>query len=180
MTAPARPNRHLPLVREAACTALLPDYQRWLGRPAGYEKSADLRDLLRCAATGGYAFAKALQDRCDIEPDAELVEVLEGYSACEDEVLARLVAQWVSENSIPTPFAVGQRIRHADYGDGTVSGLRYAEAIVIFVPDDKADRFRGMEGCGYLLNAEDLTAIVPPRPKPFRRITMAIGRWLHG
>ena len=122
MTHPSRPTRRDPAIRAAAIDAILPEVIEWLDG----EGAADARDdLIACLDEDGYAFAKALENRCYWDPDAELVEILGGlnlYAA-----LRAAEKAWVEEHGITVPIAVGDRVM-----------LRGQEAVIVKIEAETA------------------------------------------
>lgn len=124
MSTPPRPTRHDPAVKRAAALAILPIVKAWL-RNNTADDQAIVSDLICCADSDSYRFAKRLDDR-GWGPDAELTEILEGFDT--RATYRALVRSWVIDHSI----TVSQKI-------GDVVVLRGVQARVVAIYPETAE-----------------------------------------
>ncbi len=103
MSTPPRPKSHEPSIKRAAVEALLPQVKEWLGD--GHESDEDtLRDLIAAADDDAYSFARKLDDKY-WSPDAELVEILAGFSTYPAHQKA--IKAWVIEHGVTVSQTIG-------------------------------------------------------------------------
>ena len=101
-TAPSpdsRPLRNAPQVIHKAAELLLPDVMEWLNDD-DYQSEHVLEMLKRAIryATDGYAIAKAIDQNECLDPDAELVEILDQASSHLRTAYSEVCTAWVKEN----------------------------------------------------------------------------------
>ena len=77
-------------------------YQKWCTSGGGYETretyEQDIIDCLFESDTDGYALATFLKEKVYIEPDSELVDILDGVSTIKDSLSKEIIGQWTKEN----------------------------------------------------------------------------------
>jgi hypothetical protein len=130
-------------VRAAAIDLLLPKVLEWL-RQNGDDYSdkpdeirQDLLKICRCWSHDGFELAKELAD-LSWSPDAQLVEILDGFSEMHDACRAA-VKKWVEATNPQPLFRVGARVSYKGK-DGTVVRVDPDVAqYVINVPADGHD-----------------------------------------
>jgi len=90
-------------------------YQKWcidLGSDEPdetYEK-----DIISCLSKydlDGYALATHLKDTVYLEPDSELVDILDGVSTIKDSLTKEIIKQWTKENFLEIPSdVIGKKV----------------------------------------------------------------------
>jgi len=148
-----RPTRHTDAVIRAAAEKLAVDCLEWDSSATAEEWAAD---LIKCKWSWGDGFklAKELEDRCHLDADMQLAEILDSGSSYLWEAEREAVKAWVAENDIKPQFEVGARIT-CSRGLGTVREIRDAEAQYVILPDGEADRFA--RGGGWIISFDDVT-----------------------
>ena len=111
---PVRPNRFHPDVAAEVAKRLLDPVARSLcakdaERPEILEQLADV--LTGCSDWDGYSLAVNLDRRFCWDPDAELVEILDGASGIQWDVYRKRLKAWVKENGITTELKVGDKVK---------------------------------------------------------------------
>lgn len=116
----------------------------------------DIIDCLKQFDKDGYALAKHLQDTLYIEPDAALVNVLDGMYAVHETLTKVLYTQWVKENFLAIPSdVIGKSVTYKQKlkpGKGfitTIAPERYQVTV-----DENPDR-KG----GYVIDYENITFV---------------------
>ena len=95
---------------------LVDEYMRWckdggggFSRRETYEK-----DIIGCLFEfdlDGYQLAEHLKDTVYLEPDSELVEILDEASYVKDSLTKELVYQWIKENFLEIPIdVIGKKV----------------------------------------------------------------------
>lgn len=159
MKAP-RPKEHEKAIREAAVALILPEVLAWLGEDAGDEESVK-KDLLK--ATGwcldGYEISKDL-DQIGWDPDAELVEIMDGFSFKVFEAHRNALKEWVIANNVTLSLRVGtivtvpQKLAEKYPGTWTIARLEPETAqYAVAYPGGESNN-----GC-YILNAEEVQPV---------------------
>ena len=113
-TAPSpdsRPLRNAPQVIHKAAELLLPDVMEWLNDD-DYQSEHVLEMLKRAIryATDGYAIAKAIDQNECLDPDAELVEILDQASSHLRTAYSEVCTAWVKENNLIGP-TIGAQVK---------------------------------------------------------------------
>lgn len=100
-------------VRRRAVLRILPDVMAWLrDRDSGnirWTKEQTMRDLLESIDSDGYSFAKRLDRFYGWCPDAELVEILEGYFP--QVAVEQCIREWIEQNGIQPKLTVGTMLK---------------------------------------------------------------------
>lgn len=136
-----RPGRSSSEVCRAACAALMESLNEW-----AEDHGLTVGELMRHADDCGYRFAKNLDDAHLIDPDAGLVEILDGYQAEESAAYLAAVKQWVTDNGITLPewAVVGARVRVTcgwlTDAPGVITGTGPTDATLTVLPDGKAEK----------------------------------------
>lgn len=86
-------------------------YQKWCTDDGGYEDSRvtyeqDIIDCLFESDTDGYYLATFLNENVHIEPDSELVYILDDVSTIKDSLTKEIIGQWTKENFLEIPSDV--------------------------------------------------------------------------
>lgn len=115
----------------------------------------DARKLLERYSTydDGYDMARFLENHCGYEPNASLVDVLEGIWVKRAHAYAEVVAQWVREEGIVMPESyMNQKVRFK-LGEGIAEGeiVKFypdMAKVLIYCPEQGHVRDgRGVQGC---------------------------------
>ena len=90
-------------------------YQKWctgLGSDEPYETYE--KDIISCLSKydlDGYALATHLKDTVYLEPDSELVDILDGVSTIKDSLTKEIIGQWTKENFLEIPSdVIGKKV----------------------------------------------------------------------
>lgn len=154
-TKPARPNsRNEAALRIAAASLAKIVSRDW--DVDGFSDEEIAADLLKAITKSfpmdGYAIAKSLEDYCGWDPDAALVEILDGASWEVDGARDGLIAEWVLQNNVIVPFAVGDQVA-SPKGVGMVTEVNALLAKVnVHTPDQKPNS-------AWVFDAEQCTAL---------------------
>lgn len=137
----ARPKRSDPAIRQAAITSLAEDCAKW-DNDESAENIADWVDCFRRVSISGngYEIARDLENYGGVQPDAELVEILDSGSSYLWRAHDKAVEAWVSENDIRPTFADGQRVTYRGE-NGVIRGGEPKRGVYYFVPDGDEARF---------------------------------------
>lgn len=77
-------------------------YERWSNQDGINEpRETYENDIIKCLFeydTDGYALAEFLKEEVYIEPDSELVDILDDVSFAKDSLTQEILSQWVKEN----------------------------------------------------------------------------------
>ena len=158
---PPRPARNAPEVIAIAAEKLLPDVMQWLGN--GDEDLLEVLATIKLAIRyeiDGYAIAKSMEDNSFIEPDAELVEILDQASCHLRNALSEVCTEWVNQNRLTGP-AIGAKVTsswHPEAGTGEIiRNDKDGRSLVLF---EALGHVKEGLGChGSLINWEYLTTI---------------------
>ena len=90
-------------------------YQKWCTSGGGYETREtyedDIIDCLFESDTDGYALAQYLSECKYIEPDSELVYILDDVSTIKDSLTKEIIGQWTKENFLEIPSdVIGKKV----------------------------------------------------------------------
>lgn len=151
-----RPNRNDPAIVAAAARKIAEVCVEWDGEDSAVEDWID--DLIKCCFDwdDGYRLAKALDDRCYVHVDADLVEALGAASYAHSDAHEAAVREWVKANQIKPDLEVGDRVS-CRFGEGVIGGAHLDRAIYLFVPDGEREKYA--RGGGIHLNFEDAVSL---------------------
>jgi hypothetical protein len=91
-------------------------YQKWCTSDGGYEETRETyeNDIIECLERydlDGFALAQYLSEYKYIEPDSELVHILEDVSFVKSSLETEMLNQWVKENFLTIPDdVVGKKV----------------------------------------------------------------------
>ena len=90
-------------------------YERWCKDGGGYETRETYEDdIIKCLFESdhdGYQLAEFLKEEVYIEPDSELVDILDGVSTIMYSLTKEILGQWVKENFLEIPSdVVGKKV----------------------------------------------------------------------
>ncbi len=83
-------------------------YQKWCTSDGGYEETRETyeNDIIECLERhnlDGFALAQYLSEYKYIEPDSELVHILEDVTFVKSSLETEMLSQWVKENFLTIP-----------------------------------------------------------------------------
>ena len=147
-----RENRHFKRVVD--------QYQKWCTDGGGYEDSRvtyeeDIIDCLFESDTDGFALAQYLSECKYIEPDSELVYILDGVSTIKDSLSKEIIGQWTKENFLEIPSdVIGKKVnakhRYNKYENHYITGIK-PETYEVTISDDFNKKG------GWVIRYEDIT-----------------------
>lgn len=111
---PKRPPMFDPSMTLAACAALMSECEAWQGWDTGITAS----QMARCADSNGYSFAKNLDNQGLVDPDPELVEILDSYWYLRSSMHDDAVKQWVKDHAIALPEWAAEGVKVLATGSG--------------------------------------------------------------
>jgi hypothetical protein len=90
-------------------------YQRWCKDDGGYETRETYEDdIIKCLFEydhDGYHLAEFLKEEGYIEPDSELVDILDGVSTIVHSLTNEIIGQWTKENFLEIPNnVIGKKV----------------------------------------------------------------------
>ena len=94
---------------------LVDEYARWCKGSGGYETretyEQDIIDCLFESDTDGFALAQYLSECKYIEPDSELVYILDGVSTIKNSLTKEIIGKWTKENFLEIPSdVIGKKV----------------------------------------------------------------------
>lgn len=153
---PARPRYGSSEVRALAVEGILDDVIGWL-EESGVDRDRVYHQLSTTFDNNGFDFARALERRHGWEPDARLVEILDGADL--SSAHRKVQSDWVKAYSIAVPFKVGDQVSTASYPKACVSAVWDATAEIVVQPEREKDRWADQPGCGYVVAFELATPL---------------------
>ena len=136
-------------------------YQKWCTSGGGYETretyEQDIIDCLFESDTDGYALATFLKEKVYIEPDSELVDILDGVSTIKDSLSKEIIGQWTKENFLEIPSdVIGKKVnakhRYNKYENHYITGIK-PETYEVTISDDINKKG------GWVIRYEDITLL---------------------
>jgi hypothetical protein len=150
-----RPSLHdKAIVREAA-EKLAADCAKWDDSDSSPEAWVDDLAKLSHEWGDGYELAKALDDRCGVSPDSELVEILDSASSYLWAAHRDAVRKWAQIVGFTPQFAVGDTVETPRHGPGVVRRVEMDEARYVVATFER--QWTG-PGSGWVLDAEQVRA----------------------
>jgi hypothetical protein len=135
-------------------------YQKWCTSDGGYEETRetyenDIIDCLEEYDLDGFALAQYLSECKYIEPDSELVHILEDVTFVKSSLETEMLSQWVMENFLTIPDdVVGKNVNVKQgirkYENHYITGIK-PETYQVTV-SDKIDK-----NGGYIVGFENVT-----------------------
>ena len=135
-------------------------YQKWCTSDGGYEETRETyeNDIIECLERydlDGFALAQYLSEYKYIEPDSELVHILEDVSFVKSSLETEMLNQWVKENFLTIPDdVVGKNVNVKQgirkYENHYITGIK-TETYQVTV-SDKIDK-----NGGYIVGFENVT-----------------------
>ena len=136
-------------------------YQKWCTSGGGYETretyEQDIIDCLFESDTDGYALATFLKEKVYIEPDSELVDILDGVSTIKDSLSKEIIGQWTKENFLEIPSdVIGKKVnakhRYNKYENHYITTIK-PETYEVTISDDINKKG------GWVIRYEDITLL---------------------
>lgn len=152
-----RPKLSDDYIAKAAAEDLLPELMEWAkaGESERANYLADAVEVMKDAAfKNGYELARELE-RGGYEPDARLVEILDGAFGLLLTRHRHAIKEWVKGWNISVPWQVGQRARVTYKGKefvGQITSIRPDEAICIVTVSELGHE----SGSGLVINSESI------------------------
>ena len=134
-------------------------YQKWCTSGGGYETREtyedDIIDCLFESDTDGYALAQYLSECKYIEPDSELVYILDGVSTIKDSLSKEIIGKWTKENFLEIPSdVIGKKVnakhRYNKYENHYITTIK-PETYEVTISDDINKKG------GWVIRYEDVT-----------------------
>ena len=136
-------------------------YEQWCTSGGGYETretyEEDIIDCLFESDTDGYALATFLKEKSYIEPDSELVDILDGVSTIKDSLSKEIIGKWTKENFLEIPSdVIGKKVnakhRYNKYENHYITGIK-PETYEVTISDDINKKG------GWVIRYEDITLL---------------------
>lgn len=146
-------------IAKAAAEDLLPELMEWAeaGESERANYLADATEVMKHAwLQNGYQLARDLE-RKGYDPDARLVEILDGATSLLSNRHHRAVKDWVKGWNVTVPWSIGQMAKVKARGKeyiGEVTAIREDEATCIVTVAELGHE----RGWGFVINSEDIVS----------------------
>ena len=136
-------------------------YEQWRQGGGGYETREtyedDIIDCLFESDNDGYALATFLKEKVYIEPDSELVDILDEVSNVMYSLSKEIIGQWTKENFLEIPSGViGKKVNakqgYKKYENHYITGIK-PETYEVTVAEDFNKKG------GWVVRYEDITLL---------------------
>ena len=136
-------------------------YEQWCTSGGGYETretyEEDIIDCLFESDTDGFALAQYLSECKYIEPDSELVYILDDVSIIKDSLSKEIIGKWLKENFLEIPSdVVGKKVNakqgYKKYENHYITGIK-PETYEVTISDDINKKG------GWVIRYEDITIL---------------------
>jgi hypothetical protein len=136
-------------------------YEQWCTSGGGYETretyEEDIIDCLFESDTDGFALAQYLSECKYIEPDSELVHILEDVSNVKYSLTKEIIGQWTKENFLEIPSdVIGKKVNakqgYKKYENHYITTIR-SDTYEVTI-SDKIDK-----NSGWVIRYEDVTLL---------------------
>ena len=137
-------------------------YQKWCISDGGYEETRetyenDIIDCLEEYDLDGFALAQYLSECKYIEPDSELVHILEDVTFVKSSLETEMLNQWVKENFLTIPDdVIGKKVNakqgYKKYENHYITGIK-PETYEVTISDDINKKG------GWVIRYEDITLL---------------------
>jgi hypothetical protein len=134
-------------------------YQKWCtGLGSDEPDETYEKDIISCLSKydlDGYALATHLKDTVYLEPDSELVDILDGVSTIKDSLTKEIIGKWSKENFLEIPSdVIGKKVNvkqgYNKYENHYITTIR-SDTYEVTV-SDKIDK-----NGGYIVGFENVT-----------------------
>ena len=137
-------------------------YQKWCTSGGGYEETRetyedDIIDCLFESDNDGYALATFLKEKVYIEPDSELVDILDEVSNVMYSLSKEIIGKWTKENFLEIPSdVIGKKVNakqgYKKYENHYITTIR-PDTYEVTISEERA-----LEG-GWIIKYEDVTLL---------------------
>ena len=119
-------------------------YERWCKDGGGNETRETYEDdIIKCLFESdhdGYQLAEFLKEEVYIEPDSELVDILDNVFFAKDSLIKEIIGQWTKENFLEIPSdVIGKKVNakqgYRKYENHYITGIK-PETYEVTVSDD--------------------------------------------
>lgn len=120
-------------------------YERWCKDGGGFTETHETYedDIIMCLfefESDGYHLAEFLKEEVYIEPDSELVDILDGVSFAKDSLTKEIIGQWTKENFLEiSSDVVGKKVNakqgYRKYENHYITGIK-SETYQVTISDD--------------------------------------------
>ena len=119
-------------------------YERWCKEGGGNELHETYEnDIIDCIFeydTDGYHLAEFLKENVYIEPNSELVDILDGVQSVKYSLTTEIIGQWTKENFLEIPSdVIGKKVNakqgYSKYENHYITGIK-PETYEVTVSDD--------------------------------------------
>ena len=134
-------------------------YERWCKDGGGNETRETYEDdIIKCLFESdhdGYQLAEFLKEEVYIEPDSELVDILDGVSTIMYSLTKEILGQWVKENFLEIPSdVIGKKVNakqgYRKYENHYITGIK-PETYEVTIAEDTNKKG------GWVIRYEDIT-----------------------
>ncbi len=135
-------------------------YQKWCTSGGGYEETRETYedDIINClfeSDNDGYVLATFLKEKVYIEPDSELVDILDCVSNVMYSLTNEIIGQWTKENFLEIPSdVIGKKVNakqsYKKYENHYITGIK-PETYEVTISDDINKKG------GWVIRYEDVT-----------------------
>ena len=136
-------------------------YERWCKEGGGYQtRETYENDIIKClfeSEHDGYKLAEFLKEEVYIEPDSELVDILDGVSTVMCSLATEIIGQWTKENFLEIPSdVIGKKVNakqgYKKYENHYITGIK-PETYEVTISDDINKKG------GWVIRYEDITIL---------------------
>lgn len=136
-------------------------YEQWCKGGGGYETREtyedDIIDCLEEFDLDGFALAQYLSECKYIEPDSELVYILDGVSTIKNSLTKEIIGKWTKENFLEIPSdVIGKKVNvkvgYIKYENHYITGIK-PETYEVTISDDINKKG------GWVIRYEDITLL---------------------
>ena len=138
---------------------IVDQYERWSNQYGINEpRESYEEDIIKCLFEyddDGYHLAEFLKEEVYIEPDSELVDILDGVSTAMHSLTNEIIGQWIKENFLEIPSdVVGKKINakqgYRKYENHYITGIK-PETYEVTIAEDINKKG------GWVIRYEDIT-----------------------
>ena len=136
-------------------------YERWCKEGGGNELHETYEDdIIDCIFeydNDGYHLAEFLKENVYIEPDSELVDILDGVSTIKHSLTNEIISQWVKENFLEIPNdVIGKKVNakqgYRKYENHYITGIK-PETYEVTIDENTNNNKKG----GWVIRYENIT-----------------------
>jgi hypothetical protein len=150
-------NQHLPRPSKSSydvlyrtATNLAPKINEWSGDEFQIDINT-LKDAIQYNSLNGYVMAQNLENSCGIQPDVELVEILDDVWFIKKEVHDDIVKEWVKDYNISPGKKVGDLVTiKCSWKEITETGLTKVSGEIVSIDTELATYLVCCESLGHV------------------------------